>query len=238
MKKAEVFVHAGLDLELWRGPLLNAVGNRQIRPGNSGDLDLSRGVVLLEVPDRKQSRAEGDIHLYGNPHYWLDPANAKIMASTIGDKLAELDPANAEAYRGKVALLHARIDENIAEWLSRIAPYKGYEVLGYHRQWPYLAEFLGLKMEQYLEPKPGVPPGPKHLDSLVEYAKSSNVRGIVQAVYFPDRASKTLSKRMEAPVVKLSLNVGDTPKVEDYLAIMEYNVEQLVALFESSAAND
>lgn len=238
VKKAALFVHAGLDLELWRGPLLNAAGNRNIRPGTRGDLDLSRGVVLLEVPDRKQSRAEGDIHLYGNPHYWLDPANGKIMAWSIGEKLSELDPANADMYRAKVAAFHTRIDEKVEEWLARMAPYKGYEVLGYHKQWPYVVNFLGLKMENYLEPKPGVPPGPKHLDFLTSYAESESVYGIVQAVYFPDRASKTLSKRTGLAVVKLSQNVGDTSKVQSYVAMMEFNVGQFVALFESVASDD
>lgn len=234
VKRADIFVHAGLDLELWRGPLLDAAGNRGVRPGSPGDLDLSRGVALLEVPDRKLSRAEGDIHLFGNPHYWLSPANVKIMTANIADKLSELDPANAGDYREKASLFQARIDEKTKEWLSRIEPYKGYEVLGYHKQWPYLMRFLGLTMEQYLEPKPGVPPGPKHLEFLTDYAKSAKAHCIVQAVYFPDRASKTLSKRTGLAVVKLSQNVNDTPKVKDYIAILDYNVDQFVTLFASS----
>ena len=238
VKRADLFVHAGLDLELWRDPLLVAAGNRYVRPGSRGDLDLSRGVALLEVPDRKQSRAEGDIHLFGNPHYWLDPANAKIMAANIADKLSEIDPANADDYYARLSLFHARIDRKTAEWLSRVEPYKGYELLGYHNQWPYLMHFLGLKMEYFLEPKPGVPPGPKHLEFLTEYAKSLKVYGLAQAVYFPDRAAKALSKRTGVAVVKLSQNVGDTPKVQDYISMLEYNVSQLVGLFESQSAHD
>ena len=144
-----------------------------------------------------------------------------------------MDPANAGDYRENASRLQARIDEKTKDWLLRIEPYKGHEVLGYHKQWPYLMDFLGLTMEQYLEPKPGVPPGPKHLEFLTGYAKSSEAHCIVQAVYFPDRASKTLSKRTGLPVVKLSQNVGDTPAVKDYIAILEYNVDQFVTLFES-----
>lgn len=238
IKRADLFVHAGLDLELWRDPLLIAAGNRDVRPGSRGDLDLSRGVALLEVPDRKLSRAEGDIHLFGNPHYWLDPANAKIMAANIAEKLSEIDPANADDYRRRLLLFHGRIDRKTAEWLSRMAPYQGHELLGYHKQWPYLMHFLGLRMDYFLEPKPGIPPGPKHLEFLIDYAKTSKVRGIVQAVYFPDRAAKTLSKRTGLAVVKLSQNVGDTPKVGDYISMIEYDLSQLVTLFERLSNHD
>ena len=238
VKRADLFVHAGLDLELWRAPLLDAAGNRDVRPGNRGDLDLSRGVALLEVPDRKQSRAEGDIHLFGNPHYWLDPSNAKIMAANIAEKLSEMDPAHADDYNNRLSLFHERIDRKTAEWLTRMEPYKGYELLGYHNQWPYLTHFLGLTMDRFFEPKPGVPPGPRQLNLLTEHAKTSKVYGIVQAVYFPDRAVKTLSKRTGLAVVKLSQNVGDTPKVQDYISMLEYNVSQLVSLFESQSAHD
>jgi len=98
VKRADLFVHAGLDLELWRWPLVEAAGNREVMPGGSRELDLSRGVILLEVPDRSLSRSEGDIHLYGNPHYWLDPNNAKTMAESISKKLSEIDPVHASEF--------------------------------------------------------------------------------------------------------------------------------------------
>ena len=234
VKRAEVFVHAGLDLELWRQPLLNAAGNREVMPGGRGDLDLAVGIALLEIPTRALSRAEGDIHLFGNPHYWLDPHNAKILASTIANKFTVLDPANGAAYAQNLRAFHASLDKKMVEWAARMAPYEGYEVLGYHRQWPYLMAYLGLRMTQYLEPKPGVPPGPKQLSFLTQYAESSGVHGIVQAVYFSDRASKTLAKRTGLTLVKLSQNVGDTPAATDYVGMLEYNVAQLTSMFEGS----
>ena len=105
VKRADLLVHAGLDLELWRGPLVDAAGNRRVFPGAEGELDLSRGIPLLEVPDRAQTRAEGDIHLYGNPHYWLDPENGKRMAQAICDKLCLVDPAHEQAYHRDFFLL-------------------------------------------------------------------------------------------------------------------------------------
>jgi zinc/manganese transport system substrate-binding protein len=124
VKRAELFVHAGLDLELWRGPLLEAAGNTKLFPGQPGELDLSRGITLLEVPTRPVSLAEGDIHLYGNPHYWLDPENAEKMAQAICDKLCELDPEYQDAYHRNLREFLAQLDQKIGEWRRRLAPFK------------------------------------------------------------------------------------------------------------------
>ncbi len=231
VKKADAFAHAGLDLELWSAPLRDAAGNRRVMKGGAGDLDLSRGVALLEVPDRAVSRAEGDIHLFGNPHYWQNPANARIMAATIAQKLSELDAAHAADFAKKFATFQAKLDAKIAEWQAKLAPYKGQEVIGYHNEWPYLMQFLGLTMGQFLEPKPGIPPGPKQLGALTDYAKSDKVRGIVTSVYYSDKATKTLSKNTGLGFVTLSQNVGDVPAATDYFAMFDYNTEQLAGLF-------
>jgi ABC-type Zn uptake system ZnuABC Zn-binding protein ZnuA len=231
VKKADAFAHAGLDLELWSAPLRDAAGNRAVMKGGAGDLDLSRGVPLLEVPDRTVSRAEGDIHLFGNPHYWQSPSNGRIIAGTIAQKLSELDAAHAADYAKNLAVFQAKLDAKVSEWQAKLAPYKGQELIGYHNEWPYLMQFLGLTMGQFLEPKPGIPPGPKQLEALTEYAKSGKVQGIVQTVYYSDKAAKTLSKATGLGIVTLSQNVGDVPDAKDYLAMFDYNVAQLAALF-------
>ncbi len=233
VKKAAVFAHAGLDLEVWSRPLRDAAGNRSVMNGGAGDLDLSRGVLLLEVPDRTVSRAEGDIHLFGNPHYWQSPANARIIVATIADKLSEMDPVHAAEFAKNLAAYQAKLDVRIAEWQTKLAPYKGYELIGFHNEWPYLMQFLGLTMSQFLEPKPGVPPGPKQLEALKKYAKSGKVHGIVTAVYYSDKAVKTLSKATGLGFVTLSQNVGNVPDAKDYLAMFDYNVSQLAGLLAS-----
>ncbi len=136
VKRADLFIHAGLDLELWRGPLLDAAGNTNVMPGQPGELDLSQGIALLEVPDHPVSRAEGDIHIYGNPHYWTDPENAKIIAKTIADKFSAMDSAHAQDYQQRLQQFTARLDQQIAEWRSQLAPFQGQEFVGYHNEWP------------------------------------------------------------------------------------------------------
>ncbi len=227
-QKAQLFVHAGLGLEeAWRGPLVNASGNRDIRPGGPRQLDLSVGVSLLEVPDHAVSRSEGDIHLFGNPHYWINPDNAKIMAGTIAGKLSEMDPANAADYQKNLSGFTAAIDAKIPEWKDKIAPFAGKEIIGYHNEWPYLMAFLGLKMDKFLEPKPGIPPGPKQTQYLMEYMKANGVKVVVQASYYPTKAADALARDVGGKSVLLCQGVGENDDASDFIHMMDYNVNAL-----------
>ncbi len=236
VKKADLLVHGGLDLEAWRGPLLDAAGNPDLFSGGKGELDLSVGIPLLEVPDRPLSRLMGDIHLYGNPHYWLNPENAKIMARAIAAKLSEIDPAHADAYQKRLADFLSRLDQKIAQWKQAAAPIRGKEAIAYHNEWPYLADFLGIKIEQFLESKPGIPPSPKHIGFLEEYIRSHNIRAIVQPTYFPRSASEELAKRTGAKVVTLCQNLGELPETKDYFSFIDYDVRQMVEALGGSSS--
>lgn len=229
VKRAGLFVHAGLDLELWRWPLVDAAGNTRVMPGQPGELDLSQGIPLLEVPARSVSRSEGDIHIYGNPHYWMDPENAKRMAQTLCDKLCLIDSAHEQEYHRNLAAFLGRLDQNITEWRFQLAPHKNQELVGYHNEWPYLMRFAGLRMDRFLEPKPGIPPTPKQVEFIERYVKEHMIQGIVQATYFPARAAQTVAKRTRARVILLCQNVGEVPEASDYIAMMDYNVRQLTA---------
>ncbi len=227
VKKADLLVHGGLDLEAWRGPLLDAAGNPNLFQGGRGDLDLSRGISLLEVPDHPLSRLMGDIHIYGNPHYWTNPENGKIIAQEIAAKLSELDPPHAADYQRRLQEFIGRLDGKVVQWKQMASSIQGKEVIAYHNEWPYLAQFVGIRIEQFLEPKPGIPPSPKQLGFLEEYIKSHGIRAIVQPTYFSRDASETLAKRTGAKVVVLCQNVGELPEASDYIAFIDYNVRQL-----------
>jgi len=229
VKRAELFIHAGLDLELWRGPLLDAAGNTSVMPGQPGELDLSQGIALLEVPDHPVSRAEGDIHIYGNPHYWTDPENAKIMAKTIADKLSAVDFAHAQDYQQRLQQFTVRLDQKMAEWRSQLAPFQGQELVGYHNEWPYLMRFAGLRMDKFLEPKPGIPPTPKQLEFIEQYVGEHKIHGIAQATFFPQRAAEAVGQRTGAKIVLLCQSVGEVPEASDYIAMLDYNVHHLIA---------
>ena len=234
VKRAELFIHAGLDLELWRWPLLDAAGNRDVMTGGPRELDLSRGIALLEVPDRAVSRAEGDIHLYGNPHYWLSPENAAVMARAICDKLCELDPQRRDPYHQRLDAFLSRLHERMASWRAEMASYQGEELIGYHNEWPYLIQFTGLRMEHFLEPKPGIPPTPKHVEFIERYIRDHRVPAIVQATYFPKGTAEAVAKRSGSSVLLLCQGVGELPACSDYLTMLDYNVQQLAAALGSA----
>ncbi len=227
VKRADVFLHSGLDLELWRGPLLDAAANREAMPGGSRELDLSRGVRLLETPDHPLSRAEGDIHLYGNPHYWIDPDNGKIIAQEICDKLSAIDPPNEPDYRRNLVRFLEKLDAKIPVWQQRLAPFKSQELIGYHNEWPYLMRFTGLRMERFLETKPGIPPTLQHIAFLEQYVKEHHIRVIVQPTYYPPEAASQLAARTGIKVVTLCTNVGEVPEASDFIAMIDHDVEQL-----------
>lgn len=236
VKRAELFIHAGLDLEAWRGPLLDAAGNTRIFPAQGGELDLSRGIPLLEIPDRQVTRAEGDIHLFGNPHYWTDPENGKRMAQAICDKLSTVDPAHAEGYHRNLQAFVDRLTQKETEWRAKLKPFQGRELVGYHNEWPYLMQFAGLKMEQFLEPKPGIPPTPKQVEFIEQYVKSKHITAIVQPSYVPAQTAETVVRRTSSKAVTLCQSVHELPACSDYIATLDYDVSHLIAALGTGAS--
>ena len=229
LKRADLFIHSGLDLEAWRRPLVDASARSEIRDGGVRSLDLSDGVTLLEVPAGQVSRSEGDIHQFGNPHYWIDPRNGLIMASHITAKLSEIDPGGRTGYETRLHSFTEVLKEKMVEWRTLIAPYAGREVLGYHREWPYLMDFMGLSMKMFLEPKPGIPPGPQHLAKIVEYAKENGVKAIVQTTYSSSEGGDFLAANAGVKTVVVCQNVGELSECPDYIAMVDYSVRQIAA---------
>ncbi len=224
MSKADLLVHGGLDLEAWRSPLVEAASNRKVMPGGAGELDLSGGITLLEVPTAPVSRAQGDIHMFGNPHYWMDPRNGKIMAEAIGAKLREVDPAHQKQYEANLAAFLSKLDEKLQQWATQVAPAKGKEALAYHKEWNYLCDFTGIKIAQFLEPKPGIPPTPRHLAFLEEYIRNHKIPVIFQASYYSKDAAHALEKRTGIKMALLCQNVGEIPEASDFFSFFDYNI--------------
>ena len=224
---ADLVVYTGLDLEEWWGPLLEAAGKPDFFPGCERSIDMSQGIRLLNVPDHALSRAEGDIHLFGNPHITMSPENIKIMAHTVLEKLKKIDPVNASTYEKNEKEFISKLDQKIIEWKTLFSNFKGQEIISYHEDIEYFADFLGLKVKQFLEPKPGIPPTPKHLEFLQEYVKTHNIKAIVMPTYFPHDAAEDLTKRIGGKVVTICQNLGEIPGTEDVFSFFDYNFKQI-----------
>ena len=232
VKHADLFVHTGLDAELWAPLLIRGSRNPKIAPGKPGNVDLSRGIELLEVPaPGTLSRAQGDIHIFGNPHYWLDPLNGIKIARTISDALKRADPKHAGEYEANYRKFADRIRRKTAEWLKLMAPYRGTKVVVYHRGWPYFRRRFGLVKIAEVEPKPGISPGPQHLAAAIEKMKQENCRIVIVETYNNRKNADFVAQRAGGKAVLLATHVNGIKGVDSYEKLFDYNIHALLKAF-------
>jgi zinc/manganese transport system substrate-binding protein len=229
LRKADLIAVIGLDLETgWLPPLIDQSRNARIRPGSPGYLDMSRGVEILDRP-AVVNRSMGDVHPLGNPHYWLDPANAVRMAMQIERKLAQLQPANAAYFATRLNDFKRRMNEANRRWTATLAPYKGAKIVTYHNSWPNFMRRYGLDVVGYIEPKPGVPPSPSHLFQLIGSMKQQKVKAIVMEPYFDHKTPQSVADRTGAKLVVVYPSVGGAKSgTDDYFALFDTNIAALV----------
>ncbi|MFQ6115188.1 MAG: metal ABC transporter substrate-binding protein [bacterium] len=234
LQKADLFVQVGLDLEIgWVPSLLEGARNKRILWGGPGYVDASGGVSLLQVPteDPSKLRAKGDIHIYGNPHYWLDPLNGKIIAQNIFEGLIKISPENESYFLENLENFKKKIDESMQRWLELLRPYQSTEIYAYHNSWPYFEHRFGFKIAGFIEPKPGIPPTPKYLVKVINNMKSKNIKIIIIEPYYPTKSAELVAKNTDAIVVPLAPEVGGQPGVDDYFALFDYNINELIEAF-------
>lgn len=231
LSRADMFVQVGLDLEIgWAPSLLESSRNSSIQRGSQGYVDASDGIELKQVPDQV-SREEGDIHIYGNPHYWLDPIRGKQVAENIYHTLVELDPENEQAYSRNLEAFKQRIDEKMSEWQSMMEPYNGSEIIAYHNEWVYFEERFGLEIAGFLEPKPGIPPTPSQLVKVIDLMKNRNINIIINSPYFSNDSPDVVARNTDARIVQLATMTGGYEEIEDYFDLFDYNIGQMVEAF-------
>lgn len=228
VKGCDVFVHAGLDLEIWRGPLLDAVGRTELMAAGDRAIDVSKGISMLEIPT-SLSRAAGDIHAFGNPHYWLDPLNGKIIAKNIADGLSDVYPEEANFFKSNLGEFERKLDEKMKDWERQIAPYKGAGVVPYHNSWPYFLQRFGFVTLTHLEPKTGIPPTLRHIQEVIETMKEKNGKVIIKEVFHEGRTPKKIAKDTGAAIVTLSTETGEVKG--DYASLFDENIQHLVEAF-------
>ncbi len=234
LSRADMFVTIGLDLEInWVRALLQSARNSEIQKGGPGYVDVSQNVPLLDVPETV-SRAQGDIHIYGNPHYWLDPARGKIIAENIHDALVNLQPESKELFSKNLKQFKQQIDQRIAQWKEKMAPYDGASIVAYHDQWPYFAEQFNLNIAGFMEPKPGIPPTPSQLAKVIQMMNQQNIGVIIIAPYYKTDSAELVAGRTDAEVVRMASSVGSYDGVETYFDVFEYNVNHLVKALEAT----
>jgi ABC-type Zn uptake system ZnuABC Zn-binding protein ZnuA len=228
LRSAALLVRIGLDHEPWLARVRAVVNDPRFAPGGSSDLDLSRGIdVLQSETPRVRSDRGVHVHGFGNPHYWLDPANARPMTQAIADALARLAPGERETFARNRARLLERLDADLARWTATLAPYRGARVLAYHDSWPYFARRFGLVVVATIEPAPGVPPSAASLAELTARMKEAGVKLVVAEPSSNASIASQVAARSGARLVTLVPSVGGDPEARDYPGLFEANVRRL-----------
>jgi zinc/manganese transport system substrate-binding protein len=224
VSRADIYFKVGLELDFWAAPIIDGSRN-----GKLIIVDCSQGVEPMEKPTVKVDASMGDVHPQGNPHYWLDPANALIIAANISKGLSQVDPAGTSIYEGNLSRFQSELKAQMEAWRKEAQPLGGIEIITYHNSWPYFCRAFGLKVAGFIEPRPGIEPTPRHTAELIELVKSRGIKIIGKEPYFSDRAPKVIARATGAAVVDLPPSVGGADGAGDYFSLIDTIIHKLLA---------
>ena len=228
LRKADLLVVVGLQLEIgWLPPLITQSGNPKIQVGAAGYLDASDFADILEKPTGVVTRAMGDVHPLGNPHYWLDPENGRRVARAIQMKLAEMSPGNQGYFEQRFQDFTQRLTAKEKVWDEEMKPLHGLKVVTYHKSWPNFAKRFGLDVVGYIEPRPGIPPSPSHTLELIGLMRRENVKLIMVEPYFDLKTPNSIGSQTGAQVLVMLPSVGGEKEVTDYFQLFDYDIALL-----------
>ncbi len=233
LRRADLLIVVGLQLEIgWLPPLINQSGNPRIQVGANGYFDASQYAEILEVPTQVVTRAMGDVHPFGNPHYWLDPENGRRVAQGIAKKLAEMRPGDTAYFQQRFEAFSKRLTDEEKKWDAMMQPYRGRKVVTYHRSWPNFLKHFGLVSVSEIEPRPGIPPTPSHTLELINLMKRDNVKIILVEPYFDLKTPNSIARDTGARVVVMLPSVGGEKQVTDYFKLFDYDLALLTKAFQ------
>jgi zinc/manganese transport system substrate-binding protein len=233
LRQADLLINVGLQLEIgWLPPLITQSGNPRIQVGSGGYLDASQFAEILEIPTGPVTRAMGDVHPLGNPHYWLDPDNGRRVARGIAGKLGELDPADTAYFQQRFQDFDKRLSVAEQKWDSEMAPYRGRKVVTYHNSFTNFAKHFHLDVIGYVEPRPGIPPTPSHTIDLIGLMKRENCRLVLVEPYFDLKTPNSIGAATGAKVMVYLPSVGGEKQVTNYFELFDYDIALLKKAFE------
>ncbi|HEY7186287.1 MAG TPA: metal ABC transporter substrate-binding protein [Vicinamibacterales bacterium] len=237
LQRADLLILVGRDLEIgWLPPLITQSRNARIQVGGPGYLDASTHVRVLEIPQGQITRAMGDVHPLGNPHYWLDPENGKIIARDIAAAFARLRPNDKALFDQRLNDFITKVTQGESRWTAAMAPFKGAKVVTYHRSFPNFAERFGLDIIGYVEPRPGIPPSPQHTLDVIAEMKRQNVKVVLVEPYFDLKTPNSIGRATGAEVLVMPPSVGGVKEITDYVSLFDYDIMLLVNALKNAGA--
>lgn len=228
LKKADMVVKIGLDLDMWMDALINAAKNDKLFYGKIGYVDASVGIKILDKPTGKVDASMGDIHIFGNPHYWLNPENGKIIAKNIKEGLIRIMPQRKDYFEKRYTDFCSKIDEKMTEWKSLLNKIKGENIITYHNSWVYFAQAFNFDIVANIEPKPGIPPNANHISYLVNIIKNKGVRIILVDSFYPLKAVSEISAKTGAKVVIVPSSVYGDEMTVDYFSLFDTIINKIL----------
>lgn len=223
LNRARLLLSIGLQLEIgWLPLLVQGARNPSLI-----QVDLSNGITVLERPTGPISRAQGDIHPEGNPHYWLDPRNGSIIARKIAQELKAVTPSDGASFDENLKRFENDLNSRRQKWEQRMAPFRGTEVVAYHKQWEYLAHWLGLNIIDYVEDKPGIPPAPQHMANLIRTMQQKKIKALLVANFTSPTIPQSVAEKAGAKMVILPASVGGEKGIDSYVDLFETIVAKL-----------
>jgi ABC-type Zn uptake system ZnuABC Zn-binding protein ZnuA len=235
LRRADLLVVVGLQLEIgWLPPLITQSGNARIQVGANGYLDASQFAEILEIPQGSITRAMGDVHPLGNPHYWLDPENGRRVARGIAGKLGEMDPQDAAYFQQRDQDFERRLGEADKKWQAEMKPFHGRKVVTYHNSAPNFAKHFGLDVVGFIEPRPGIPPTPSHTLDVINMMKRDHVKVIMVEPYFDRKTPDSIARDTGGIVVEYLPSVGGVKEVTTYFQLFDYDIALLTKAFQAN----
>jgi len=269
VRRADLLVSTGLDLELWLPTVVDKSGNRRVRSGEVGYVAAAQGMHLLEKPST-MSRAEGGVHIHGNPHVTCSPVNMRMAMRNIAAGLAKVDPEGKAEYDARLKSLTDEIDrrlfgeelvqilggktlcamaesgtlipflekrqfrgkpliDRLGGCLMKMMPLRGKPVVTYHKNWIYFVKLFGLEEAGTIEPKPGIPPSPRHVTELVSLMRERRIKIVLAANYFDEQKVRSVADSVGAEPVIVPLYVGGAYGVDDYFKLVDCWTDGLLA---------
>ncbi len=223
VRKADVYLKIGMGLDRWADQIIDGSRN--------GDLlvvDCSERIERLNVPTRRVDASMGDVHPWGNPHYWLDPANGLVIAEEIVDALARVAPEHADAWQAGLERFRARLENKRREWAPGLERLAGTAIVAFHDNWPYFSRFSGVEVAGFVEPRPGIEPTPSHTARIIDLVRARNIRVIVVEPYYSTRAPEAIARATGATIVRLPSSVGGAKGADDYFALFDTILRMLL----------
>jgi len=235
LRRADLLMIVGLQLEIgWLPPLITQSGNPRIQMGAGGYLDASQFAQILEIPTGVVTRAMGDVHPFGNPHYWLDPGNGRRLAQGIAQKLSSMRPADAGYFQQRLQAFSDRLTQEERKWDAMMQPYRGRKVVTYHRSWPNFLNHFGLVSAGEVEPRPGIPPTPSHTIELINMMRRDNVKIILVEPYFDLKTPNSIAREAGGQVVVLPPSVAGEKEITDYVSLFNYDLALLTKALQAT----